>query len=127
MRSDISVIAGSLSTLIFAISTMPMILKAVRTRDLSSYSGGNLVLSNAGNVIYAIYIFDLPIGPVWALYGFNLSVSMVMLALWLRYRAQRRTSSPGMGSYRDDFRHGSDKSSRLEVSYAAARRTTNQR
>lgn len=83
------VIAGIVSTGIFAVSTMPMVAKAARTRDLSSYSGGNLLLSNLGNVLYAIYVFSMPMGPAWALYGFNLTVSATMLVYWLQYRTPR--------------------------------------
>jgi len=85
----VPVIAGIVSTGIFAVSTMPMVLKAARTRDLSSYSGGNLLLSNLGNVLYAIYVFSMPMGPAWALYGFNLTVSATMLVYWLQYRTPR--------------------------------------
>jgi hypothetical protein len=89
MSSNVPVIAGIVSTGIFAVSTMPMVLKAARTRDLSSYSGGNLLLSNLGNVLYAIYVFSMPMGPAWALYGFNLTVSATMLVYWLQYRTSR--------------------------------------
>jgi hypothetical protein len=89
MSSNVPLIAGTISTGIFAVSTMPMVLKAARTRDLSSYSGGNLLLSNLGNVLYAIYVFSMPMGPAWALYGFNLTVSATMLLYWLRYRTPR--------------------------------------
>jgi hypothetical protein len=89
MSSNVPVIAGIVSTGIFAVSTMPMVAKAARTRDLSSYSGGNLLLSNLGNVLYAIYVFSMPMGPAWALYGFNLTVSATMLVYWLQYRTSR--------------------------------------
>jgi len=89
MSSNVPVIAGTISTGIFAVSTMPMVLKAARTRDLSSYSGGNLLLSNLGNILYAIYVFSMPMGPAWALYGFNLTVSATMLVYWLQYRTPR--------------------------------------
>jgi len=89
----VPVIAGAISTGIFAVSTMPMVLKAARTRDLSSYSGGNLLLSNLGNVLYAIYVFSLPMGPAWALYGFNLTVSATMLVYWLQCRIPRPCAS----------------------------------
>jgi hypothetical protein len=89
MSSNVPVIAGTISTGIFAVSTMPMVLKAARTRDLSSYSGGNLLLSNLGNVLYAMYVFSMPMGPAWALYGFNLTVSATMLVYWLHYRTPR--------------------------------------
>ncbi|MFC9789871.1 hypothetical protein [Rhodococcus sp. NPDC127528] len=95
MAGSVPVVAGALSTAVFVASTMPMILKAIRTRDLSSYSGGNLILSNAGNLLYAAYVFSLPVGPAWALYCFNLSVGVTMLALWLRYRAALQVSAAG--------------------------------
>jgi hypothetical protein len=94
MSGHVAVIAGTISTGIFATSTMPMVRKAARTKDLSSYSGGNLVLSNLGNLLYAIYIFSLPIGPAWFLYSFNLAISATMLGYWLRYRVPRTPSPP---------------------------------
>ena len=66
------VLAGTMSTLIFASSLLPMLLKAARTKDLSSYSLGNIVLSNVGNVIHSVYVFHLPPGPIWALHTFYL-------------------------------------------------------
>ncbi|MES9558836.1 MULTISPECIES: hypothetical protein [unclassified Streptomyces] len=90
MTGNLEVVAGTLSTVVFVASTLPMIVKAVRTRDLSSYSGGNLILSNTGNLLYGVYVVSLPVGPAWALYAFNLSVSATMLMLWLRYKAVDR-------------------------------------
>jgi uncharacterized protein with PQ loop repeat len=78
---DLPLIAGTISTVIFATSMFPMLIKARRTRDLASYSLGNIVLSNLGNLVHSIYVFSLPVGPVWALHGFYL-VSMVLLLLW---------------------------------------------
>lgn len=49
-------IAGATSTAIFVSSNLPMLLKAIKTRDLKSYSLGHLVLSNLGNLIYWIYV-----------------------------------------------------------------------
>ena len=95
MNGHVPVIAGTLSTCLFVASTMPMIVKASRTRDLSSYSGGNLVLSNVGNLPYAFYVFSLPGGPAWGLYAFNLAVSATMLGYWLRYKMQR-TAKPAL-------------------------------
>jgi hypothetical protein len=48
--NDLPLIAGSASTLIFVTSYMPMLIKAVRTKDLSSYGPTLLVLANFGNV-----------------------------------------------------------------------------
>ncbi|WP_147471722.1 hypothetical protein [Nocardia stercoris] len=39
-------------------------------------------------------MLSLPDGPAWALYGFNMPVSATMLALWLRYQAAHRSTSP---------------------------------
>ena len=50
------------STLLFVVSYLPMLVKAFRTRDLESYSLGNLVLANVGNAVHSIYVFSLPPG-----------------------------------------------------------------
>jgi hypothetical protein len=66
-----AVLAGSVSTVLFAAGTLPMLIKAARTKELSSYSRGNLVLANAGNAVHSLYVFQLPPGPIWALHSFN--------------------------------------------------------
>jgi hypothetical protein len=43
-----------------------MLVKAHRTRDLASYSLGNLLLANVGNAVHSVYVFSLPAGPIWA-------------------------------------------------------------
>lgn len=63
-----------------------MLVKAARTRDLASYSPGNLVLSNVANAVHSIYVFNLPAGPIWALHIAYILASALMLAWWLRYR-----------------------------------------
>jgi uncharacterized protein with PQ loop repeat len=83
--SDLPTIAGSASTVIFVTSYMPMLLKAVRTKDLSSYSPTQLVLTNFGNVLYSAYVFSLPVGPIWALHTFYLVATALMLAWYVRY------------------------------------------
>ncbi len=90
MESGLSVLAGSVSTAIFVASTLPMLVKAGRTKDLASYSLGNIALANLGNLIYAVYVFSLPLGPVWALHGFHLGASGLMLFWHLRYARSRR-------------------------------------
>jgi hypothetical protein len=50
---DLPFIAGRISTVIFATSMLPMLIKARRTRDLTSYSLGNIVLSNLGNLVHS--------------------------------------------------------------------------
>jgi uncharacterized protein with PQ loop repeat len=80
-----AVLAGLVSTLLFAVSTLPMLIKAARTKELDSYSRGNLVLANAGNAVYSIYVFHLPAGPIWALHSFYVVSSGLMLFWHLRY------------------------------------------
>jgi hypothetical protein len=85
MDINLPVIAGAISTIMFALSALPMLLKAVQTKDLSSYSLGNIVLSNVGNVIHSAYVFNLPPGPIWLLHGFHLVTTSLMLVWYLRY------------------------------------------
>lgn len=82
---EYQLIAGSVSSVIFVTSSLPMVAKAIRTRDLGSYSLANISLANAGNLLYWIYVTALPLGPVWFLHGFNTLVSLVMLVLYLRH------------------------------------------
>src|SRR5262245_17967682 len=86
---SVPVLAGIASTVIFAGSTLPMLAKAHRSRDLSSYSLGNIALANIGNVVHSLYVFSLPPGPIWALHTFYLSTSGLMLAWYLRYGLRR--------------------------------------
>ncbi len=82
---DIELVAGITSSLIFVTSNLPMLFKAFRTKDLKSYSIGNIALSNLGNFIYWFYIAGLPFGPVWFLHGFNTLTTALMLGWYLRY------------------------------------------
>jgi hypothetical protein len=54
----VAVLAGSASTVLFAVSTLPMLIKASRTKELNSYSRGNLVLANVGNAVQSIYVLQ---------------------------------------------------------------------
>lgn len=90
--TDLALIAGSVSTVIFATSYMPMLVKAVRTKDLSSYSPTQLVLTNVGNVLYSAYVFSLPPGPIWALHSFYVVSTALMLAWYVRYPREARRS-----------------------------------
>jgi uncharacterized protein with PQ loop repeat len=85
VNDSLPTLAGTLSTLIFVASTLPMLIKAIRTRDLASYSLGNIATANAGNLVYSIYVFSLPAGPIWLLHSFYLVTTAIMLALYLRY------------------------------------------
>ena len=80
-------------TAVFAGSMLPMLVKAARTRDLSSYSIGNLVLANIGNAVHSVYVFPLPPGPIWVLHTFYLVSSALMLHWYLRYRAAARADA----------------------------------
>jgi hypothetical protein len=91
---DVAVFAGVMSTGLFAMSYLPMLVKAARTKDLSSYSLGNLATTNAGNVVYSLYVFSLPFGPIWFLHGFYLVASALMLVWFLRYRAAWARQGP---------------------------------
>ena len=74
-----------LATGLFAMSYLPMLVKAHRTRDLSSYSLGNILLANTGNAVHSVYVFSLPAGPIWILHGFYLLTTGTMLCWFLRY------------------------------------------
>lgn len=92
MDANLPVLCGSVSTVIFVVGTLPMIAKAARSKDLSSYSFGNIAMSNIGNVIASLYVFSLPPGPVWALHIFHLLSTALMLAWYLRYEVLPRRS-----------------------------------
>jgi uncharacterized protein with PQ loop repeat len=91
--SAMAMLAGSVSTVLFGVSTLPMLIKAARTKELSSYSRGNLVLANAGNAVHSIYVFQLPLGPIWALHTFYVVTSGLMLFWHLRYVRRTPRSS----------------------------------
>lgn len=82
---SIQVLAGFASSGIFISSNLPMLLKAFKTKDLSSYSLGHLALGNIGNAVYWLYVCSLPMGPAWFLQGFFSTASALMLFCYLRY------------------------------------------
>ena len=82
---QLQVLAGVTSSVIFIFSNLPMVLKAVKTRDLKSYSLGHLALSNLGNMIHWVYISSLPFGPIWFLHGFFTVVTALMLLWYFQY------------------------------------------
>ena len=86
---DIPLVAGTVSTVAFAVSNLPMLRKALRTRDVSSYSLTSMAIINAANAVYSLYVFSLPIGPIWALHTFYLVSCGIMLVLCARARARR--------------------------------------
>lgn len=85
MNANLPVIAGSIATFLFALSTLPMVAKAYGTKNLQSYSLGYLLLGNAGNLFYSVYVYHLPLGPIWILHTFYLIVTGLMLYWYLRY------------------------------------------
>ena len=89
--TSIPVLAGIASTVIFASSVLPMLVKARRTKDLTSYSLGNMLLANLGNAVYSVYVYSLPPGPIWALHSFYLASTALMLIWYLRYAVREHT------------------------------------
>ena len=85
MKPGIPAIAGTISTIVFTLSALPMLYKAGKSKELGSYSLGNILLSNLGNLVHSIYIFSLPIGPIWFLHSFYLVTTALMLIWYLRY------------------------------------------
>ena len=85
MDINLPTIAGFISTALFTLGTLPMLTKAFRTKNLASYSLGNILMSNVGNIIYAIYVVHLPLGPVWFLHAYNLLTTGLMLVWYLKY------------------------------------------
>ncbi len=85
----IQLVAGFTSTMIFASSKIPMLMKAFKTRDLRSYSLGHIALSNTGNLMYWPYVISLPVGPIWFLQGFFTIADILMLLCYLRYQNVR--------------------------------------
>ena len=87
-----------------------MLYRALRTRDLSSYSRPSLVLANVGNVVQTIYVSSLPVGPIWFLHAFYLGASALMLALHLGQRRSHQSPTPSSthptpaGGTHDDHR-----------------------
>jgi hypothetical protein len=64
---------------------VPMLLKAFKTKNMHSYSLGNILLNNVGNLIYWLYISSFPLGPIWVMHTFYTAASVLMLVWYLRY------------------------------------------
>lgn len=90
MDATLPMLAGMVSTAVFAGSVLPMLHKALRTREMSSYSLGNIALANVGNAVHSLYVFDLPPGPIWFLHTFYLVSSALMLYWYFHCRPARR-------------------------------------
>ena len=83
-QNSLAIIAGTISSLVFVSSHVPMLLKAYRTGDLHSYSSANLIMVNAGNLIYWLYVSSLPAGPIWVLHTFYTVSSALLLVMYYR-------------------------------------------
>jgi hypothetical protein len=83
------------STLLILGSMLPMAARAVRTRDMTSYGRGHLVLTNLGNLAHTVYVVSLPVGPVWALHSAHTGVAALMLVWHIRHAGapERRGST----------------------------------
>ena len=90
MDPTLPLLAGTVSTAVFVGSVLPMVHKALRTRDLSSYSLGNIGLANVGNAVHSVYVFNLPPGPIWFLHTFYVVSSALMLYCYLRPARRER-------------------------------------
>ncbi len=83
--AQLQLIAGSLSSLLFATSTIPMLLKVFRSRDMRSYSFSNIAISNVANLVHWLYVSSLPFGPIWLLHAFFTVTTLLLLVGYLRY------------------------------------------
>jgi uncharacterized protein with PQ loop repeat len=92
---ELPLIAGAVSTVLFAASVIPMLAKAARTKDMASYSLSYIALSNLANAIHSVYILSLPPGPIWILHGFYV-VAMALMLVW--FLCYRRTDPAPTGS-----------------------------
>ena len=82
---QVQLLAGSVSTLLFATSNLPMLLKVYKTRDMRSYSFGYIAMNNVGNIFHWFYVLSLPMGPIWLLHSFFTVSSLLLLVGYLRY------------------------------------------
>ena len=85
----LSIIAGTISSFIFAGGNIPMLWKVYRTRDVRSYSGLNVLMVNIGNLLYWFYVVNLPLGPIWILHTFYTVASGILLIMYLRFFPSR--------------------------------------
>ena len=92
---QLALFAGSAATAIFMISQLPMLIKARRTKDLASYSFANIGLANLGNALYALYVYQMPLGPIWFMHAFSIAVAALMLFWYLRYARRPQVDAVG--------------------------------
>ena len=82
---DIATAAGTVATAVFASSTAPMVWRAARSRDMTSYSRPSLALTNVANAIHTVYVLSLPLGPVYVLHSVHVVVAFFMLCWHVRH------------------------------------------
>jgi uncharacterized protein with PQ loop repeat len=102
---QIMLLAGTISTSIFAMSHIPMLVRAFRTKDLRSYSPANLILSNIGNAFHWLYIASLPFGPIWFLHSFYTLTAATMLLWYVRHRRRWSGPKPGLANQKSVGTH----------------------
>lgn len=90
---SVQMLAGFVSTAVFASSKVPMLKKALQTRDLHSYSIGHIGLSASGNLAYWLYVVSLPLGPIWLLQGFFTLADLLMLSFYIVYELRGTSQS----------------------------------
>lgn len=83
---QVQLLAGSVSSVIFMSGTLSMLVKTWHTHDVDSYSLTSLLLNNAGNLVYWVYVLSLPFGPVYFLHGFYTVATVLMLVWYFLYR-----------------------------------------
>lgn len=88
---QIAFIAGTFSTFLFIGSNVPMLWKAHQTKDLHSYSKLNIILANIGNLVYWVYVLNLPVGPIYLLHFFYTLTSLIMLVLLIRHSCKQKS------------------------------------
>lgn len=88
---QLQMIAGSIAGFIFAAASWNMLVKAWRTKDLSSYSLGQIGLNNIGNLFYWFYVVSLPFGPIYLMHAFFTLASLLMLVWYFAYRMTPKT------------------------------------
>ena len=89
---EMQLFAGSVSSLIFIMGTLQMVIKALLTKDMDSYSASALVLNNIGNLIHWVYVLSLPPGPIYVLHGFFTLATVFLLIWWMIYHHQPETA-----------------------------------
>lgn len=102
---QIQILAGSIAGIIFAAGSVDMVVKAWRTKNLRSYSLVQLILNNIGNIFYWLYVFSLPLGPIYFMHGFFSLVSLLMLIWYFAYQYPYRNPDQIKRNFRDRARN----------------------